>query len=222
VTGDPHAIALYRAAVRTTNDRPAYVQAQSGYVRIEDSLGPRRTAHWAWGWDQFQSGFHPATERILIVQRAGRVRWIEDTLTASTKGCHSPSCRLAVPIEFLITPTHAYYGLVSTGSTASCFVPEALTHVPYSAGIAWWTTAGAYAPARPHGALTEVTSRYRSGGQQVVESDWITTSSRLFAKSVLQVAAGHGHPAFSFRNADSMLAAAPRFPRFSLCPSPKP
>ncbi len=217
-SGDPASLALYRAAAHVTNALPAYVQRQTGYVQISDSLGPTRYVHWAWGWDQFQPGYHPATERILIVQHAGKVAWIEDTLSASTKGCHSPSCRKALPIELLITPTHDYDGLISSGTTASCFVAVSPNHIPYSAGVAWWTVAGAYRPAEQHGPLTEITSTYRSGGQELTESDWITTATRQFDKSVFTIAKGHGHPGYTFRNADTALAAAPRFPRFSLCP----
>lgn len=220
-SGDPASLALYRSAVRTTNALPSYLQRQSGYMEISDSLGPKRVVHWAWGWDQFQRGFHPATERILIVQRAGKVAWIEDTLSASTKGCHSPSCRKALPIELLITPTKDFDGLISSGSTASCFTVVSPNHVPYSAGIPWWTTAGTYQPEQPHGLLTEVTSTYRSGGQALTEQDWITTSTKQFDKSVFKIEKGHGHPAFAFRNADVPLAATPRFPRISLCPAPK-
>jgi hypothetical protein len=216
-SGDPQSIALYRAAVHATNALPAYVQHQTGYVQFEDSLGPKRVAHWAWGWDQAQRGYHPATERLVIVQHDGKVSWIEDTLSASTKGCHSPSCRLALPIVFLITPTKAFYGIISSGSTASCFVPETTEHVPYSAGLAWWTVSGHYAPSQRAGAMTEVTSRFMTGGQKVTESDWITSSTHVFDRSVLHVAAGHRHPGFSFRNVDATLASAPHFPRITLC-----
>ncbi len=221
VSGDPASLALYRSAVRATNALPAYVQRQSGYVQISDSLGPKRTVHWAWGWDQFQPGFHPATERILIVQHDGRVAWIEDTISASSKGCHSPSCRKALPIELLITPTKDFDGLISSGSSASCFVAVTPNHIPYSAGVPWWSTAGDYQPSQRHGSLTEVTSTYKSGGQELTESDWITTSTKRFDKSVFRIAKGHGHPAFSFRNADAPLAATPTFPAFSLCPTSK-
>jgi hypothetical protein len=216
VSGNRQSLALYRAAVRATNALPAYVQVQTGYIHIEDSLGPTQYAHWAWGWDQFQPGFHPATERITIVQHAGKVAWIEDTLTSATKNCHSPSCRFALPIEFLITSTRAYYGIISSGSVAPCFHPETTAHVPYSAGVAWWTTVGDYAPAHPNGATIEISSTYRSGGQRVNESDWIT-ATRLFDRSLFQIDKGHGHPGFSFRNTDTPLAAAPHFPRVTLC-----
>jgi hypothetical protein len=222
VSGNPKSLALYRTAVRATNALHAYVQVQSGYIHIEDSLGPTQYAHWAWGWDQFQPGFHPATERIMIVQHDDKVAWIEDTLTSATKDCHSPSCRLALPIEFLITSTRAYYGLISSGSTAPCFHPETTAHVPYSAGVAWWSTVGDYAPSHPHGTLTEITSTYRSGGQRVTESDWITASTKVFDKSTFVIDKGHGHPAFSFRNTDTPLAAAPRFPRVTLCSKKAP
>lgn len=220
-TGDRASIALYRTAVRTTNSMAAYVQRQSGYVEIADSLGPKRYAHWAWGWDQFKSGYHAATERIVLVQHDGEVAWIEDVLSASTKGCHAPSCRDALPIELLITPTHAYEGIISSGSTAACFDQVAVGDVPYGAGIPWWIVGGDYQPSHRHGALTEITSTYKNGGQETTESDWITTSTKRFAKSAFRVAKGHGHPGYAFRNADTALRAAPRFPSFSLCPPTK-
>jgi hypothetical protein len=221
VTGNAASIALYRAAAKSTNSMAAYVQRQSGYVQISDSLGPKKYAHWAWGWDQFQKGYHPATERITLVQHDGRVAWIEDVMSASTKNCHAPSCRDALPIELLITATHAYSGIISSGSTAACFNADAVSHVPYSAGVPWWIVYGDYRPAHRHGSLTEVTSTYKNGGQALTESDWITTSTKRFTKSVFRIAKGHGHPGYTFRNADAALGAAPKFPTFSLCPPTK-
>jgi hypothetical protein len=217
-TGDPAAIALYRQAVRATNALPAYVQSQAGYVRIQDSLGPMRFAHWAWGWDQFQPGYFPATERLVLVQRHGVTEWLDDTLTASTKGCQSPSCREAVPIELVITRTQVFAGLISSGSTAPCFVREPMHDAPYTAGSPWWTTTGQFAKARPDGPLTEITSRFSAGDQVVTESDWIATSTHLFAKSALHFAATHGHRAYTFSNTDRRLDRAPKLPSLTLCP----
>ena len=215
-TGDPQAIATYRQAVAATNALRGYVQSQSGYVRIQDSLGPTRYAHWAWGWDQFQPGYHPATEHLVLAQRGGRTVWIDDTLSAAPKGCRSPRCRLAVPIEIVITRTRAYYGLIS-GSKSYCFTREPLSDVPYTVGYRWWTTAGQYAKARPDGPLTEITSRFTIVHQPVTESDWITTSTHLFAKSTLRFAAGGGHLAYAFHNVDVQLTAAPHLPKLTLC-----
>jgi hypothetical protein len=216
-TGDPATIALYREAVAATNALPDYVQSQSGYVRIEDSLGPKRFAHWAWGWDQVQPGYVAATEQLVLVQHRGRTVWIDDTLTASTKGCGSPRCRQAVPIELVITRTRAYYGLISSGTHASCFVRESLRDVPYAVGSPWWSVVGAFSKAQPDGRDTEVTSRFAAGGQLVTESDWITNASRIFARSVLRLAVGSGHPAYAYRNTDTRLAAAPHLPALTPC-----
>jgi len=216
-TGNPSAIAMYRHAVRVTNDLPAYVQSQTGYVRIQDSLGPTRVAHWAWGWDQFQPGYFPAAEHLVLAQRGGHTVWIDDTLTSAPAGCHSPRCRKAVPIEFLITKTRAYYGLISSGSTASCFVREALRDVPYGVGSPWWTPAGQFFKPKPDGARTQITSKFVVGHQLVTEDDWITRSTSVFAKSVLHVAAGAGHPGYSYRNTDTRLSTAPHFPKLTLC-----
>ena len=216
-TGDPAAIALYRHAVEATNALPAYVQSQSGYVRIDDSLGPRRFAHWAWGWDQFQPGYVSATERLVLAQRDGRTVWIDDTLTASTKGCGSPRCRQAVPIELVITKTHAFYGLISSGTHASCFVREPLRDVPYAVGSPWWSTEGEFSKALQDGSLTKVTSRFSAGGQLVTETDWIANASQRFARSVLRLAAGTGHPAYGYANTDAQVAAAPHLPALTLC-----
>ena len=152
VSGDPATVALYRSAVHTTNALPAYIQRQSGYVEISDSLGPKRVVHWAWGWDQFQKGFHPATERILLVQHHGRVAWIEDVLSASSKNCHSPSCRKALPIELLLTPDHGLRRAHLVGERRVVLRPGVRPqHVPYAAGFPWWTTAGDYEPAQQQG-----------------------------------------------------------------------
>jgi hypothetical protein len=218
-TGDPAAIALFRRAVAVTNALPAYVQTQSGYVRIQDSLGPRKFAHWAWGWDQFKPGYHPATERIVIDQRHGRTVWIEDTLTAAPKGCGAPSCRQAAPIEFVITPTHAYYGLISSGSSPPCFNPWPRRHVPYAAGSPWWTTAGSFAAPVPDGALTELRSKLSIDGRVVTEHDWVSRSSHVFERSALRLAAGAGLPSFTYRNTDARLTSAPHLPALTLCPS---
>jgi hypothetical protein len=216
-TGDPAAIAFYRHAVRATNALPAYVQSQSGYVRIDDSLGPKRFAHWAWGWDQFQPGYVAANERLVLAQRGGHTVWIDDTLTASTKGCSSPRCRQAVPIELVITKAAAYDGLISSGTHASCFVRESLRNVPYAVGSPWWATVGEFSKVQPDGSLSEVTSRFSAGGQLVTETDWISNGSNLFARSVLRLAAGTGRPAYGYRNTDAQVASSPKLPALTLC-----
>jgi hypothetical protein len=216
-TGDPRAIAIYRAAARATNELPAYVITQSGYVRIFDSLGPKRRVHWAWGWDQGQPGYRPATERLVLVQRDGRTAWIEDTLTPTARSCRG-GCAV-VPIELLITPTAAWDGLVSSssGTSAGCFVRVATTHAPYVAGGPWWATVGALSAPVRSGRLTEITSRFALASREVRESDWLTTATRLFARSVVQVAPGGGTPGFTYASSDATLARVPRFPSITLC-----
>jgi hypothetical protein len=215
-SGSPASIALFKAASRATNALPAYVVAQSGYLRVKDSLGPVRTIHFAWGWAQFQPGYRAASERLVLVQRKGTVRWLEDTLTPTPCGTTS-RCPHMVPIELLVTTKAAFEGLVSSGTSASCFERVGLAHVPYPAGGAWWAPVGHLAPPALDGALTEITSRFTSGGQPVTESDWLHTTSRVFAKSVVRVAKGGGRKAFTYRNTDTALRRAPRFPRLILC-----
>jgi hypothetical protein len=215
-TGSPASIALFRTASRSTNALPAYVIAQSGYVRVRDSLGPVRTIHWAWGWAQFQHGYRPATERLTLVQRGGTVRWLEDLLTPAA--CPTTSrCPHMVPIELLVTTKAAFEGLVSSGSAASCFERVALAKAPYPAGGAWWAPFGRLSPPALLGALTEITSRFTSGPQPVTESDWLRTTAPRFTKSVVRVAAGGGRRAFSYHSTDTKLAKAPRFPALTIC-----
>jgi hypothetical protein len=214
-TGSPTSIALFRAAARSTNALPASVIAQSGYVRVRDSLGPVRTIHWAWGWAQAVPGYRPATEHLVLVQRHGKVQWLEDTLTPAA--CSSSRCPHMVPIELLVTPTTAFEGLVSSGTAASCFQRVGLTHVPYPAGGAWWAPVGTLSPPDLEGSLTEITSRFSSGPQPVTESDWVRTTSHRFSRSVVRVAAGGGRPSFGYHSTDSALPHAPRFPRLTLC-----
>ena len=216
-TGDRAAIVLFRAAARATNDLPAYVVSQSGYVRIADSLGPRRTVHWAWGFDQGERGYRPATERIELVQRAGKVLWLEDTLTPVPAPCHAEKCAPVLPIQLVITRTAAFAGLISSGTAASCVVREPLAKVPYPAGFAWWAPVGRLSPAVRAGALTAITSRFSSGGQAVTETDWLRASSRLFDKSVVRFAAGDGRHAFTYESRDARLPTTPRFPALTLC-----
>ena len=216
-TGDPAAIALFRTAAHTTNALPSYVIAQTGYVRIHDSLGRTRSAHWAWGWDQFRRGFHEARERIVLVQHGGSTEWIEDLMTPVARSCSAATCGGLFPIELLITPTRAFDGIVSSGSTATCFEPVARSRVPYVAGVPWWSVVGDLSAARVVGASTQVTARFVAGAQHVAEADWIRTASRRFTRSSVHVAAGGGRPAFSYASTDTPLRSLPRAPKLTLC-----
>jgi len=214
-TGDPQAIALFREAARATNALPAYVITQSGYVRIDDSLGPRRRVHWAWGWAQAQPGYRAATERLVVVQRGGRTAWLEDTITPTAASCRD-DCGV-VPIELVITHSAAYDGLVSSGTSASCFERVSVLRVPYPAGGPWWTAVGTLARPVRAGTLTSITSQFPTGPQLVRETDWVRTATNLFARSTVAVAAGGGRPAFAYRSTDTPLAHVPRFPSITLC-----
>lgn len=216
-TGSPASIALFSAAAHATNALPAYVIAQTGFVRIHDSLGRTRSAHWAWGWDQVHQGFHEASERIVLVQHKGSTAWVEDLMTPLAKTCHAEKCGGVFPIELLITPTRAFYGIVSSGSTPACFERVGLSHVPYVAGAPWWTVVGDLAAPQPHGASTEITSRFVADGQRVSEADWIATSSRRFTRSSVHVAAAPGRRSFSYSSTDALPVSLPRAPSLTLC-----
>ena len=188
-------------------------------MRISDSLGPKRVVHWAWGWDQFQKGFYPATERIVLVQHHGRVAWIEDILSASSKNCHSPSCRKALPIELLITPDQGVRRAHLVGERRVVLRPVSPQHVPYAAGVPWWTTAGDYEPAQQHGALTEITSTYHSGGQALTEIGLDHDVDTALRQVGVHVANGHGHPGYGFRNADDAAREGTALPEVQPVPA---
>jgi hypothetical protein len=218
-SGNGAAIALYRVAARATNALPAYVISQHGYVRINDSIGKHRRTEWAWGQDQFQSGEVATTERLVLVQRHGSVAWIEDTLHPDVKCDSGGTCPAMLPLQFFITPTRAYVGIISSSSstTAACFTRESLADVPYAAGISWWWAVGSFAPEVKDGALTKVTATYPNSGQAETETDWIANATKLFAKSVFSVAKSGAHRAFRFTASYSRLSTQPSTPHITIC-----
>jgi hypothetical protein len=218
-TGNSAAIALYRAAAKATNDLPAYVITQHGYVRINDSIGKHRTSEWAWGQDQFQKGEVATTEHLVLVQRHGAVAWIIDTLRPDVKCDSGGTCPAMLPLQFFITKTRAFAGIVSSpsSSTASCFTREPLDDVPYSAGTTWWWAIGRFAPIVRDGAFRKVTSSYPNSGQLETETDWVRTTTMDFARSSFHVAASHAHKAFDFSASYTKLHAAPSQPHLTIC-----
>lgn len=218
-SGSAAAIALYKAAARATNDLPAYVIDQRGYVRIHTSIGKHRAMEWAWGQDQFQKGEVATTERLVLVQNHGVVAWIEDTLTPDVKCDSETSCASKLPLQFVITKTRAFVGIISSKSsaTASCFTREPLDDVPYAAGTSWWWADGAYQPIAHDGHLSVVTSSYPNAGQVETEKDWIADPTMLFVHSLFVVAASRGHRAFNFSASYTKLSGRPAAPHLSLC-----
>jgi hypothetical protein len=216
-TGDGRSITLFRLAARTTDALPAADVTQSGYVRIADSLGPVKQAHWAWGWAQYKAGYRPATEHLVLVQRRGRTLWLEDTMVPVAAQCSGTKCAQVLTIQLLITRTAAFYGLVSSGTTAPCFTRVALSRVPYVAGTPWWAVFGDLAPAIQEGTQTEITSRYASDGQAVTEADWIGVRSHRFAKTTVRAARGDGHRPYAYLDVDTLPRVAPRLPALTIC-----
>jgi hypothetical protein len=215
-SGNAEAIALYRAAAKATNDLPAYVIAQHGYVRINDSIGKHRRTEWAWGQDQFQKGEVATSERLVLVQDRGTVSWIEDTLRPDVRCDSGGTCPTMLPLQFFITKTQAFAGIVSSGTTAACFTREPRGDVPYVAGISWWFAVGSFAPIVPDGALREVTASYPNAGQRETESDWVS-ASKLFTRSTFRVATSATHRAFGFAATYTKLRSTPSPPRVTLC-----
>jgi hypothetical protein len=216
VSGNKAAIAFYRASAATMNALPAYVQIQTGWVRIHDKAGKNDVAHWAWGNAQFEKGFYATQEHIELDQHKGSVVWLRDTLDPIVSGCHKRGCDGQWPLQFVVERNEAFWGLVFTGQNAECFKKVSLNDVPYTVGVPWWGALGAFSPALVRGSLTEITSKYGDDGQVVTETDLITTSTKRFAQSAMRAAAGHGYPAFTFRST-YRITGAPTLPRISLC-----
>jgi hypothetical protein len=216
-TGDAKAIAFYRSAVAATNNLSSYVQTQTGYVRIISSVGKTDSSNWAWGNQQFRHGYYATHERLVIVQSAGKVVWIEDTLRPILPKCTTTICNTAFPIQFFITKTSAFEGIVTSGTTASCFRRQAFIYIPYRAGGPWWFTGGYYLPMAVRGGQTVIVSKFPSGGQQVTETDSIATAKRLFVSSVIHLAAHGSERAYVYSNHDVVLAARPKPPKITLC-----
>jgi hypothetical protein len=218
-TGNAAAIALYRTAAKATNDLPAYVIIQHGYVRINDSIGKHRTSEWAWGQDQFQPGEVATTEHLVLVQRHGVVAWIEDTLYPDVKCDSGGTCPAMLPLQFFITKSRAYAGIISSpkSPTAACFTRESTDDVPYSAGTSWWWAVGAFTPIVRHGAFREVTSSYPNSGQLETETDWVRSSTTVFVRSSFRVSASHTHHAFDFSASYTKLRKVPSVPHLTIC-----
>jgi hypothetical protein len=217
--GNAAAIALYRAAAKATNDLPAYVISQHGYVRINDSIGKHRKTEWAWGQDQFQAGEVATNEHIVLVQNHGVVVWIEDTLRPDVTCDSGGTCPTMLPLQFFITKTRAYAGIISSPKlpTAACFTREPLSDVPYAAGTSWWWAVGAFAPLVRHGHLDVVTSSYANAGQHETETDWVALATTLFTRSSFQVAGSRTHHAFDFSATYARRHARPSEPHLTVC-----
>ncbi len=216
VTGDPHAIAFYRAAANATNALPSYMIVQTGYVRLAEHPGAAIPLSYAWGSAQWQRGYLPAKERLVLVQARGRTVWILDTLFPAHVACHR-SCVRAYPLQLFITRGGAFAGLVLRGSTAACFQHEALSRVPYGVGTRWWFAEGRFSPLTTAGGLTTVTSRWPDAGQHAVEVDAASTTTHLFVHSTLRVApVGRVH-GFTFHQSDTRLTRVPRPPKVKVC-----
>lgn len=216
-SGSVAAVRLYRQAASAMNHLPAYVINQHGYVRIDDSLGPKRLTRWAWGQDQFQPGEEAANERLVLVQRDGHVAWLDDVLRPVKTCAQGGICPRVFPLEFVITPSAAFVGIVSSGSTAACFTKEPLRDVPYEAGSSWWFAVGHYLPPVVVGSTTRLVARYANSGQEETETDWMRTATRRFTRSTFAVDAGSGFRAFSFGARYTPLAARPAAPKLTIC-----
>lgn len=216
-SGNPTAIRLYRQAASVMNHLPAYVVSQHGYVRIRDSIGRHRATSWAWGQDQFQPGEEATNEHLVLVQRDGRVAWLEDTLRPVRTCAQGGVCPTILPLEFVITPSADWVGIVSSGTSAACFTREPLRDLPYAAGGAWWFALGNYAAPVTTGPTTLLTARYPNSGQAETERDWMRTSTRRFTRSVFDVARSSRHRAFRFAAGYAALRARPAAPRITLC-----
>ncbi len=217
-SGSAPAIQLYRSASSVMNHLPGYVIAQHGYVRIDDSIGRHRLTLWAWGQDQFQPGEVSTNERLVLSQRHGRVLWILDTLRPVKTCAQGGPCPSILPLQFFITQSAAYAGIVSSGSTAACFQREQLSDMPYLAGASWWFAFGHFSPPKPSGAETMVVSTYSQAGQRWTERDWIRTTTHDFVRSTFSIARAAHHRAFGFAARYSVLAARPATPKLTLCP----
>lgn len=217
-SGNAEAIHLYRAAASTMNHLGAYVITQHGYVRIADSIGRHRLVLWSWGQDQFQPGEEATNERLVLVQRDGNVAWILDTVRPVRTCAQGGVCPTILPLQFYITPSRAYVGVVSSGSDAACFTKEQLNNVPYSAGAAWWFAVGQFAkPTTTKKPVTLLESRYANSGQLETERDWLENATHEFTRSFFSVAKSTRHRAFDFAARYHVLSSKPSPPKVVLC-----
>jgi hypothetical protein len=158
-TGNAKAIAYYRVAVAKTNRLRSYEIFQTGYVRIFSAVGKSDESRWVWGYGQFVAGYYASNEKIKLVQAGGKVSWLEDTLMPIVPACHTTLCNAVYPIQFYITKTAAYEGIITKGPNASCFTRWSFADVPYRAGSGWWGTFGYFYPMTTVGGLTRITSK---------------------------------------------------------------
>ena len=216
-TGNAAAIAYYRVAVAKTNGLRSYEFAQTGYVRIYSSVGKTDVSRWVWGYSQFQPGYYASNEKMKLVQAGGKVTWLEDTLTPIVPKCHATLCNAVYPIQFYVTKTAAFEGIITKGTTASCFNRESFAYVPYRAGSGWWVTSGFFYPMSTAGGVTRITSKYSNGAQEVPETDSINGTTKIFTASTYHFAAGNGHRAYSYKATYTTLASAPKPPTVKIC-----
>jgi hypothetical protein len=215
-TGNPQAIALYRAAANKTNSLRAYVILQTGYVRFDDAVGSPSELSWAWGSDQWQPGYFRASERMVLVQTKGRTDWILDTLTPLRGHCDG-TCRHVFPIEMFITRGGAFAGLALSGSRAPCYKHEALSRVPYGVGTRWWSAYGRFAPLVRAGAQATITARYPDGTQQRTEVDTVGIVSHLFEHASFRDTPAGKLRGYTFHQEIRVLARAPSVPELDIC-----
>jgi len=216
-TGNAKAIAYYRVAVSTTNHLKSYEISQTGYVRIYSTVGKVNVSRWVWGNQQFQPGYYATNEKIEVAQRAGRVIWYEDTLRPIVPRCRSKLCIAIYPIQFYITRTAAYEGIITRGTNASCFYKEQFANVPYRAGSAYWVTYGYFYPMSTTGGLTRITSKYSNGAQKVTETDTINRTTKIFTASTYHFAAAGRYRAYAYKARYSPLKSTPKPPTISIC-----
>jgi hypothetical protein len=221
-TGDPATIRLFRVVAATTNDQPAMQVTQTGYMTESAHVGSPSTFSYRWGFGIVPKGYVHSTETITYTQKAGRVVWVTDVLTATAPGCHAPSgCPQLTPIELLITKVASFAGLEDgSGGAVDCFVREPFSNVPYRAGGRWWTAIGDYRPMVVRGNQVLITDTYAwSDGQHVVERDSVDRSANLFTASTFHVGTGStaSEVAFGFAQTDTALSYAPAAPKVTIC-----
>lgn len=217
-TGDAATIAYVQEAVANTNIIPAYQDMRTGYTRIVAKRGGLGfTLNWASGTSQFVRGYFPTSEKIILVQSAGKIVRVEDTLTPIVPQCHTKTCSRSYPMQFVESRSGTFEGVVSSRSTVSCYEKVSSSPIPNYVGNAAWRVAGNFLPMVTQGNLANVTVTWSLGGRSFTEQVWIDATTKLFIRDSVTAAPGSGKPGFTYHETLTVLPSIPAPPKIVLC-----
>lgn len=185
------AIAMYRAAVASTNDRPVIHDLDYNYYWLYDDASTNRsTVEPYLSWNDAvrpAPGYVRATGSFVVRMAHGEEAWYTARFTSTcTSG---PSCPSVVdPLEILVTRHGDFWGYSRGSAEPGCWShaagPTRWIARDFRLGAGWWRTAGYYEPIDRAGNRAQITSLYvTTQGALVREVDTINVAKLLFTGS---------------------------------------